>query len=141
MSVQEILAVKGNNVVTASADDSVADVAAMLAENKIGALVVIEGDAVTGIASERDLIRAVHKNGAAALAEPVRNFMTSKVVSCKPSDTIDQLMEMMTAGRFRHLPVLDDGKLVGIVSIGDVVKRKIEQAERDAEDLKRYIAG
>ncbi len=140
MSVSEILAVKGSDVVTATKSASLAEVAASLANRGIGALVVMDGDTVCGIASERDLIRAIDAKGASALSDPINSCMTSKVVSCAPGDTIDQLMDMMTKGRFRHLPVIEDGKLAGIVSIGDVVKRKIEQAERDAEELKRYIA-
>jgi len=100
----------------------------------------MDGEKVCGIASERDLIRAINTKGANALADRIDGCMTSKVISCAPGDTIDHLMELMTKGRFRHLPVVEDGKLAGIVSIGDVVKRKIEQAERDAEELKRYIA-
>ena len=140
MSVREILTAKGTDVVTADKNTSLSDVAAQLAQHKIGALIVMDGEKVCGIASERDLIRAINTKGANALADPINSCMTSKVISCAPGDTIDQLMEMMTAGRFRHLPVLENGKLAGIVSIGDVVKRKIEQAERDAEELKRYIA-
>lgn len=140
MSVREILSEKGTDVVTMTRGSSLADVAAQLAQHKIGALIVMDGDKVCGIASERDLIRAINSKGASALADPIESCMTSKVISCAPGDTIDQLMEMMTAGRFRHLPVIEDGKLAGIVSIGDVVKRKIEQAERDTEELKRYIA-
>jgi len=140
MSVREILADKGSDVVTAAKGSSIADVAAQLAQHGIGALVVMDGEKVCGIASERDLIRAINTKGANALADRIDGCMTSKVISCAPGDTIDHLMELMTKGRFRHLPVVEDGKLAGIVSIGDVVKRKIEQAERDAEELKRYIA-
>ncbi len=140
MSVSEILAVKGSDVVTAPKRASLTEVAAQLAQHSIGALVVMDGEQVCGIASERDLIRSINAKGASALADPIESCMTSKVVSCAPGDTIDQLMDMMTKGRFRHLPVIEDGKLAGIISIGDVVKRKIEQAERDAEELKRYIA-
>jgi len=140
MSVREILADKGSDVMTAKKGSSIADVAAQLAQHGIGALIVMDGDKVCGIASERDLIRAINAKGANALTESIDSCMTSKVISCAPGDTIDHLMELMTKGRFRHLPVIEDGKLAGIVSIGDVVKRKIEQAERDAEELKRYIA-
>lgn len=141
MSVQEILSEKGTDVVTTAKRSSLSEVAAQLANHGIGALVVLDGEKVCGIASERDLIRAINAKGASALSDTIDTCMTPKVIACAPGDTIDHLMELMTKGRFRHLPVLDDNKLVGIVSIGDVVKRKIEQAERDAEDLKRYIAG
>jgi CBS domain-containing protein len=142
MAVSEILSDKGNAVITASPDDTIGGVAKTLAERKIGAIVVTENDGMTcGIISERDVVRQVAKNGASALDQPISSCMTAKVISCAPDDTIDSLMEKMTAGKFRHLPVIDGKKLVGIISIGDVVKRKIEQAERDAADLKQYIAG
>ncbi|MGI9354368.1 MAG: CBS domain-containing protein [Rhizobiaceae bacterium] len=140
MSVREILTDKGTDVVTAAKGSSITDVAAQLAQHGIGALIVMDDEKVCGIASERDLIRAINAKGASALSDPIDSCMTAKVISCAPGDTIDHLMELMTKGRFRHLPVVENGKLAGIVSIGDVVKRKIEQAERDAEELKRYIA-
>ncbi|MEL6947715.1 MAG: CBS domain-containing protein [Pseudomonadota bacterium] len=141
MTVNAILAQKGHEVATATKTTSLGDVAAELAHRRIGALVIVDDDSVCGIVSERDLVRHIAANGATALSEPVSECMTAKVISCAPAETIDNVMEKMTAGRFRHLPVLDGTKLVGIISIGDVVKRKIEQTERDAEELKRYIAG
>ncbi|MEL6745213.1 MAG: CBS domain-containing protein [Pseudomonadota bacterium] len=141
MTVHYILEGKGRDVATASPDTALKEIAAQLAERKIGALVIVDGATVKGIVSERDLVRHIANNGSAALDMAVSQCMTSKVISCEPSETIDQVMGKMTAGRFRHLPVLDEGKLAGIISIGDVVKRKIEQTERDAEELKRYIAG
>lgn len=141
MTVHYILEGKGRDVATASPDTALKEIAAQLAERKIGALVIVDGATVKGIVSERDLVRHIANNGSAALEMAVSQCMTSKVISCEPSETIDQVMGKMTAGRFRHLPVLDEGKLAGIISIGDVVKRKIEQTERDAEELKRYIAG
>ncbi|MEO0546069.1 MAG: CBS domain-containing protein [Pseudomonadota bacterium] len=141
MTVHYILEGKGRDVATASPDTALKEIAAQLAERKIGALVIVDGATVKGIVSERDLVRHIANNGSAALDIAVSQCMTSKVISCEPSETIDQVMGKMTAGRFRHLPVLDEGKLAGIISIGDVVKRKIEQTERDAEELKRYIAG
>lgn len=140
MSVQAILANKGTEVATAGPDTPLKTIAAELAERKIGALVIVDGDRVCGIVSERDLVRHIASNGGAALEMAVSQCMTAKVISCEPADTIDTVMEKMTSGRFRHLPVISDGQLAGIVSIGDVVKRKIEQTERDAEELKRYIA-
>jgi len=142
MSVSEILATKGRDVFTAHSDMSIQDVSRVLAEKKIGATVVLdEADKVCGIASERDIVRELAKSGAIALSRPIATCMTPKVISCDEHETIDDLMEKMTQGRFRHLPVISNGKLTGIISIGDVVKRKIEKAEREAEEMKRYIAG
>lgn len=142
MSVSEILAMKGSDVTTVDIDTSIIDVASTLAKRKIGAVVVLDdAGKVCGIASERDLVRLIAQQGADSLSEPVSTCMTQTVVSCRRADTIDTVMEKMTQGRFRHLPVIEDQRLQGIVSIGDVVKRKIEMAERDTEELKRYIAG
>lgn len=141
MTVKDILLRKGSAVATAGPDTPLEGIAAELAQRKIGALVIVDEGKVCGIVSERDLVRHIANNGSAALGMAVSQCMTSKVISCEPGETIDGVMEKMTAGRFRHLPVLSDGELAGIISIGDVVKRKIEQTERDAEELKRYIAG
>ncbi len=142
MSVSEILASKGRDVFTADADMTIQEISNVLATKKIGATVVLDKSGhVCGIASERDLVREIAKSGADALSKPISICMTQKVVSCDKTETIDDLMEKMTKGRFRHLPVISNGKLTGIISIGDVVKRKIEQAEREAEEMKRYIAG
>lgn len=141
MTVHHILASKGADVATAGPNVTLKAIAADLAERKIGALVIVDNGKVCGIVSERDVVRHIANNGAAALDMAVSQCMTANVISCQPGDTIDIVMEKMTTGRFRHLPVLEDGKLAGIISIGDVVKRKIEQTERDAEELKRYIAG
>jgi CBS domain-containing protein len=140
MSVSEILSGKGGNVITVSPETSLVDVTKTLAKHKIGALVAKDGDAVCGIVSERDIVRHIANDEADALLHTVADCMTKAVISCTRTDTIDTVMEKMTAGRFRHLPVIEEGKLLGIISIGDVVKRKIELAERDAEELKRYIA-
>ena len=142
MSVSDILAAKGRDVFTADGDMTIQEISNILATKKIGATVVLNKDGnVCGIASERDLVREIAKSGADALSKPISICMTQKVVSCDETETIDQLMEKMTKGRFRHLPVISKGKLTGIISIGDVVKRKIEKAEREAEEIKRYIAG
>ena len=141
MSVAEILAQKGNDVITAKADDTLEAVSQILATKKIGAVMVLDhGGEVCGISSERDIVRLIAKHGAKALDKKISDCMTKNIISCEESDTINQAMEKMTEGRFRHLPIMKNGKLVGIISIGDVVKRKIEQVERDAEELKRYIA-
>ena len=142
MAVSEILADKGRDVVTATRKSTIQEVADLLASKKIGAVVVVDtADAVCGIISERDVVREVSKNGADALGRQVTACMTKDVVSCEDDESIDSLMEKMTKGKFRHIPVINKGKLAGIISIGDVVKRKIELAEREAEDMKRYIAG
>ena len=140
MTVARIISDKGRNVVTTSAKVTLADIAATLSEKRIGAVVVMEMDAIKGIVSERDIVRAVAKNGGAGLQMSAAEWMTSKVVTCRLQDTINDVMQKMTSGRFRHLPVVENGKLVGIVSIGDVVKRRIEDVEREADQIREYIA-
>lgn len=142
MLVSEILAQKGRDVFTTSSHSTISEVAGVLAEKRIGAAVVMDGsNKVCGIASERDIVREIAKSGSESLDKPIASCMTSKVVSCRENDSVDTLMEKMSQGRFRHLPVIENDQLVGLVSIGDVVKSKIEQAEHEAEEMKRYIAG
>ncbi|MEZ5791691.1 MAG: CBS domain-containing protein [Nitratireductor sp.] len=142
MTVALILADKGREVFTMRPETSVSDVVDILASKKIGAVVITDAsDVVCGIVSERDIVREISLRGASVLDQPVTQCMTRKVVSCSEEDTIDAVMGIMTRNRFRHLPVTANGRLAGIVSIGDVVKRKIEQAVRDAEELRNYIAG
>lgn len=140
MNVSTILNEKGNAVTTVSRETTVEAVARTLAEQRIGAAVVT-GDTgrLVGIVSERDIIRAVAERGAVCLLEPVSRIMTESVVTCAPADTVDQVMETMTAGRFRHLPVIVDGELAGIISIGDVVKNHIAEVEMEASALRTYI--
>lgn len=141
MTVAAILNEKGRNVVTANPGDLLADVCAVLAEKRIGAIVVTDRSAgAKGIMSERDVVRAIAREGAAALAKPVSTFMTREVVSCSEEDTNATLMAKMTEGKFRHMPVLRGNRLVGIVSIGDVVKRRIAEAEFEAQAMREYIA-
>jgi CBS domain-containing protein len=140
MSVARIINEKGRRVVTVGAGASLSEIAKMLAEERIGAVVVVEGESIRGILSERDIVRALAKHGGEALARHAADFMTAKVVTCRPEDTIHDVMQKMTAGRFRHLPVVEGGKLAGIVSIGDVVKRRIEDVEREAAQIREYIA-
>jgi CBS domain-containing protein len=141
MNVGTILRQKGRAVTTAQPDVSLQEVANRLAAKRIGAIVVVgEGGEVCGIVSERDIVRALAAEGAAALAKPVAQSMTRQVVTCQETDTLDELMAMMTARRFRHLPVVTDGALVGIVSIGDVVKHHVAEVEMEATAMREYIA-
>lgn len=141
MLVSQILKEKGDLVFTASPSDSVAAVAALLVARRVGAMVVLdERQDVVGIVSERDIVRVVAEMGAEGLAQPISACMTRDVVFASPTETVDELMGRMTDRRIRHLPVCRDGKLVGIVSIGDLVKRKIEETVAEAETLKAYIS-
>lgn len=141
MTVKAILEGKGHDVFTLGPNDGLAEAINILAEKRIGALVVTNGDRkIVGILSERDIVRVLAREGAAALNMPVRSAMTPKVKICNENHTVNEVMEIMTAARFRHLPVEKNGLLDGIVSIGDVVKRRIEDVEREAEEIKAYIA-
>ena len=141
MNVKAILESKGHDVMTIGPDETLADAISVLAEHRIGALVITNGDRkVVGILSERDIVRIIAKEGAAALSQGVRKAMTAKVKSCSESSSVNEVMEIMTRGRFRHLPVEKNGQLDGIISIGDVVKKRIEEVEREAEEIKQYIA-
>ena len=141
MTVAAILEIKGREVLTAVPDMKMAEAVDLLATHKVGAIVVAGDDGkVQGIVSERDIVRELAGTGPSILDMPLSKCMTRKVISCGESDTIEQVMGVMTANRFRHMPVVTNGRLAGIISIGDVVKRKIEQAERDAQDLRNYIA-
>lgn len=140
MTVKSILGTKGRDVVTVSPDATLQELAATLAGKKIGAIIV-GGPAgeVLGIISERDVVKAVAAAGAAALGQPVKQYMTAKVITCGEDETIVQVMEHMTNGRFRHMPVIRDGKLVGVVSIGDIVKHRVAEMESEQQALKEYI--
>jgi CBS domain-containing protein len=141
MAVAQILKVKGRAVVTAGADDRVHSIVKTLAEKKIGAVVVLgDNEAIAGIVSERDIVRALAKHGSGALDLKVRDIMTAKVRTCTPHDSEAELMSLMTVNRIRHLPVLDNGKLGGMISIGDVVKFRMDAMEHEAEEMKLYIA-
>jgi CBS domain-containing protein len=141
MNVASILRQKGRAVTTAGPTATLLDVANKLAGKRIGAIVVVgTGGGLDGIISERDIIRALADNGPGCLARPVREFMTRNIVTCQETDTLEELMAMMTARRFRHLPVVTDGALVGIISIGDVVKHHIAEVEMEAMAMRDYIA-
>ena len=141
MRVSGVLKSKGSRVVTTRPDATVGEVARTLKAERIGAIVVAdESGAAVGILSERDIVRALPEHGAGLLDKPVGELMTREVVTCTPEDDLDHIRREMTGGRFRHVPVVEDGALVGIVSIGDVVKNRLEELESEREQLREYIA-
>src|ERR1700738_172651 len=139
MTVRSILDSKGHQVLSVEPDDKLAAAVKILGEKKIGAVLVMSQGRIEGILSERDIVRVLSERGAAVLEEPVSDVMTSKVVSCRQSDTVAGIMEMMTLGKFRHLPVVEDGKVVGLISIGDIVKWRVREYEMEQEALREYI--
>ncbi len=141
MLVSQILKDTGDMVFTASPSDSVAAVAALLQARRVGAMVVLDEDRdVAGIVSERDIVRIVAERGADGLSQPISDCMTREVVFAEPQESVDELLTRMTDRRIRHLPVCLKDRLVGIVSIGDLVKSKISEVEAEADGLKAYIA-
>jgi len=141
MNVAAILKMKGREVFTAAPDTPLQEIARLLGAHKIGCIVIAAADGkVIGIVSERDIVREIARAGASVLGEPVEVCMTKAVDSARESDTIDRLMGEMTAHRFRHMPVVDRGRLVGLVSIGDVVRMRIAEAEMEAAAMREYIA-
>jgi CBS domain-containing protein len=140
MLVSQILKRKGDLVFTTSPTETIAAVAGLLHQRGVGALVVLESGHVAGIVSERDIVRAVAERGAGALEAPVSSCMTKDVLFAEPDETVDSLLGRMTDRRIRHLPVCKKDRLVGLVSIGDLVKSKISEVEAEAEGLKSYIA-
>jgi CBS domain-containing protein len=143
VNVQSILGNKGSSVVTIRSDVSLADAAGTLRDQGIGALIVSnDGRHITGIVSERDLVRALANHGASALGRPVSSAMSTDVVTCRASDSVESLMRSMTDRRIRHLPVVDDdGVLGGVISIGDVVKSRLGELETENQQLVEYIHG
>ena len=142
MTVAAILDHKGHEIVSARPDDSLATVATLLSQHRIGAVLVRSAsNEVLGILSERDIVRALASHGAAALALTASAVMTREIVYGTPGDTVDKVLSTMTDKRIRHLPVMHEGKLVGFISIGDVVKRRIADVEEEAESLRAFVAG
>lgn len=140
MQVETILQSKGRAVATVTADATIAQAVELLTAKRIGAVVVVDGKRVAGILSERDVVRHLGQDWGALANRPVSDLMTRNVVSVSRFATVDDVMERMTEKRIRHMPIVENGELVGIVSIGDVVKRKIEATEQEAAALKEYIA-
>ena len=141
MQVKHILREKGRDVVTIASDATLSEAACLLARKRIGAVVVRATDgSPAGILSERDVVRAVAEASVNALAQSVASHMTRAIETCSESDSIEDLMALMTRRRFRHVPVVENDKLTGIVSIGDIVKTRIEETEREASALRQYIA-
>jgi CBS domain-containing protein len=140
MLVKHVLGEKGREVIAISADATLSEAARLLARKRIGAIVVRDAaGALAGILSERDVVRAVADESVAALARPVSAYMTRAVATCGETDSIQDLMEMMTIGRFRHVPVVDEERITGIISIGDVVKTRIAETVQEAASLREYI--
>jgi CBS domain-containing protein len=140
MNVSSILAAKGGDVITIEPTATIAAAAALLTEKRIGALVIVgAGGRVAGILSERDIVHTLARRGRQALDEPLSQAMTREVATCGPDDEITSLMERMTDGKFRHMPVIHAGKLAGIVSIGDIVKQRVDEMERESEAMRGYI--
>ncbi|MFN3868303.1 MAG: CBS domain-containing protein [Hyphomicrobiaceae bacterium] len=141
MNVAAILKAKGRLVTTAQATDSVEDVARKMAGKRIGAIVIVnDGGAVQGIVSERDIVRGIGEKGPEILRRPVGELMTKSVITCSEHNSLDEMMSVMTQGRFRHVPVVVDGQLAGIISIGDVVKHHIAEVQLEVTAMREYLA-
>ncbi len=141
MRIADVLRGKGSAVATVEPSASVGDLVAALAEHNVGALPVLEAGQLVGIVSERDVVRRLHLGGSGLLQLRVADIMSSSVTTCEPGDKIEDLARIMTERRFRHMPVIEKGELVGIVSIGDLVKARIDLLETERQQLQSYIAG
>jgi CBS domain-containing protein len=139
MRIADVLGNKGVSVVTIAPDATVKELLDGLAEHNIGAMVVVGSDGLEGVASERDVVRQLHVHGASMLARPVSAIMTTVVATCTKADSADDISALMTENRVRHVPVLEDGKLAGIVSIGDIVKSRMEELQAEHAQLQSYI--
>ena len=141
MLVSQIIKQKGGSVYSVTPEVSLAEAVRQLNERRVGALLVLDGGRITGVFSERDVVRVLAEGGEGALSRPVSSAMSAEVVSAKPTETVDELLGRMTDRRIRHLPVVSrEGELCGMVSIGDLVKHKISEVEAEAQTLKNYIA-
>ena len=139
MTVRSILDSKGHQVLSVEPDAKLAAAVKILGGQKIGAVLVMSQGRIEGILSERDIVRVLSERDAQVLEEPVSSVMTRKVVSCRQSDTVAGIMEMMTLGKFRHLPVIEGDRVVGLISIGDIVKWRVREYESEQEALRDYI--
>jgi CBS domain-containing protein len=139
MRIADVLRTKGAGVATITPETSVSGLLNELAMNNIGAMVVVSTDGVVGIVSERDVVRKLHEHGVELLRLPVSAIMTTMVATCSPTDTVDHLTALMTTKRVRHIPVVENERLVGIVSIGDIVKQRMEELENEQRALQDYI--
>ncbi len=139
MTVRSILDTKGHDILSVEPDAKLSAAVKILSERRIGAVLVMSNGRIEGILSERDIVRVLGERGAAVLDEPVSAVMTRKVVSCREKDTVSSIMERMTSGKFRHLPVVEDDKVVGLISIGDIVKWRVKEFENEQEALQNYI--
>ena len=139
MRIADVLRSKGAAVATITPETSVSGLLTELAVHNIGAMIVVSPDGLVGIVSERDVVRALHRQGADLLTRPVSEIMTTLVATCSPTDSVDSLSALMTTNRVRHVPVMDNGRLAGIVSIGDVVKTRMQELETQQEQLQAYI--
>lgn len=139
MTVRAILDTKGHQILSVEPDAKLSAAIKILGERKIGAVLVLSKGHMEGILSERDIVRVLAERGAAVLDEPVSAVMTRKVISCREADTVAAIMEMMTIGKFRHLPVVEGDKVVGLISIGDIVKWRVKEYETEQEALREYI--
>jgi CBS domain-containing protein len=140
MTVKEILSRKGTDVVTADPNATLSEAVKLLAARRIGAVVITGADRrIVGILSERDIVRTLAEKGPQALDSPIAEVMTRKVITCSAAETVPEIMERMTEGKFRHVPVIEQGRLAGIISIGDVVKSRVQQMEQESAALQEYI--
>jgi CBS domain-containing protein len=139
MTVRAILDSKGHHILNVGPEEKLSAAIKLLGERKIGAVLVMSKGHIDGILSERDIVRVLSERGAGVLDEPVSEVMTRKVVSCRQSDTVAAIMEMMTTGKFRHLPVVEGDRVVGLISIGDIVKWRVREYENEQEALRQYI--
>ena len=140
MTVRSVLGSKGHQVISVSPDAKLSAAIKILSERRIGAVMVMSGQKIDGILSERDVVRVLGERGASVLDESVRSVMTPKVITCRESDTVAAIMEVMTSGKFRHLPVVDAGRVIGMLSVGDLIKHALAEKQHEIDQLQRYIS-